>query len=557
MTLSIDLFLWPAPLPERTLWTHGNTTTLSDDVAEASAALWKPAQGSTAEFVLLWREGAALPEARVLAAIIESGVDVAHAGLKQNLGRAWPNLNLLMQDWSMINAPRDHVSTSWRLGLDACLIRRAALLKCGGIDAAFETRTGAGLELGFRLLKLGALIEHRPELEAPARCGNASTRDFYLFLLRHYGKRWAQYALSRRAIGRLAPRAELTALRAAQAASTREEATHGEVMWFPRAPRFEVKNANVSVIIPTLGRYLFLPGALESLQRQSVRPREVVVVDQNPEAEREPQVYEGYDDLNLRVIYQDERGQSLARNGGLESVSGEWVLLFDDDSVAHDNLIEAHLNALCDGRFDTSTGVSLPPQESPESEYQLPLQFRHARLAQTFDTGNSFLRTETARALGGLDRNYDFGPATDLDFGTRLYQSGARIAHNPQAARIHFKAPMGGLRVHGALKYNTDSGMLNPFPPVTLSYYGLRFLTRKQRRERLLLSFATAKMTGPLRRGNTGAKARAMGGMFMMLALLPVKQWRSQRQARVLLQRGPQLLPASTRKSHDTQIEPK
>jgi hypothetical protein len=202
------------------------------------------------------------------------------------------------------------------------------------------------------------------------------------------------------------------------------------------------------------------------------------------------------------------------------------------------------LDALCDERFSVSTGISLPPEDE---KYELPLTFRHPRVSQTFDTGNSFLRVEVARALGGLDRNYDFGPATDMDFGTRLYRSGARIAHNPDAARIHFKAPMGGLRVHGSRKYNTDSELLAPFPPVTLSYYALRYLNRKQRRERLLLGFATSKIPPELRRGNASQKARAFGTLLAMLTLLPIKAANSNKQARRLLARGVQTMPQHAR----------
>src|SRR5207249_3985373 len=156
-----------------------------------------------------------------------------------------------------------------------------------------------------------------------------------------------------------------------------------------------------------------------------------------PSEVRQPESYLGYDDLNLRIIWQDEQGQSLARNTGLAAATSPYVFLLDDDSVAYDDLIEAHLRYVVNGRFQISTGVAYPP---PPNEYQLPARFRYPRVAQTFDTGNSLLSLVTAKQLGGLDRNYDYGPGTDLDFGTRLYLVGQRIVHNPEAVRIHFKA---------------------------------------------------------------------------------------------------------------------
>ncbi|HEX2205698.1 MAG TPA: glycosyltransferase family 2 protein, partial [Longimicrobium sp.] len=308
-------------------------------------------------------------------------------------------------------------------------------------------------------------------------------------------------------------------------------------VWYEPAPP-EVRRAEVSVVIPTLGRYPYLPAALESLRAQTVRPREVVVVDQNPAEERRPEVYEGWDDLGLRVVWQDERGQSLARNTALAAVSHPYVFFFDDDSVAAPDLVERHLRVVLAGRFDVSTGVSYPP---PPTDYRLPEGFAHPRVAQTLDTGNCLMPTALARAMGGLDRNYDFGPGTDADLGTRLYLAGRRIAHTPDAVRVHFKAPMGGLRVHGAHKTNTDAALLAPFPPVTQSYFGLRYLSPRQQRERMLLAFVTSKLARPARRGRPAARAAALLRVALWGLLLPLKWRRSRSRARALLRAGVRL----------------
>ena len=148
-----------------------------------------------------------------------------------------------------------------------------------------------------------------------------------------------------------------------------------------------------------------------------------------------------------------------------------------------------------------------------------------------------------ARETGGLDRNYDFGPGTDLDFGTRLYLSGVRILHNPKATRIHFKAPIGGLRAHGVHKYNTDTGIFDPFPPITQSYYGLRYLSRLQQRERLLVQFATSKFPRGMR-AEDFRKVRNLGKAVRIgfgLLLLPFKWSRSLKGARAMLKEGSRL----------------
>jgi hypothetical protein len=211
--------------------------------------------------------------------------------------------------------------------------------------------------------------------------------------------------------------------------------------------------------------------------------------------------------------------------------------LFDDDSIAYPDLLERHLAQVYSGKYDVSTGVALPP---PPTSYRLPKEFRAPRLSQTLDTGNSLMPMELIRRIGGLDRNFDFGPGADADLGTRLYLAGYRIFHNPDAIRLHFKAP-GGLRVHGAYKYNTDPGLLQPFPPITQSYYALRYLTPRQRRETVLLDLLFNKFPKHMRRFDEVSPFHLLTRLFAFLisvVFLPLKQRRSLSQASKLLRQG-------------------
>lgn len=540
-----DLLLWSDHGEAKIRWLSGQVGYLGHG-RQAAKALNAWVLASRADYLLLWTPERVLPDATLLNHLIEDGVDLAHCGLKQGMGDLWTSLSLVALDWSMINGPSDKPSTSWRLSLDACLIRRDLILQLGGLDAAFSSLAGAGLELGFRYLNKGALIEYRPDLLPDAVGSNSPEpppEDLYVFLLRHFKPHWSRYVALRRTLEKRSLKVERQALSKARSQCAASSIPKGitETVWYSDSSHDHdvLKKVSVSAIIPTLGRYSYLPEALASLSRQTIKPREVIVVDQNPPGSRRPEVYEACVGLNLRVVWQDQQGQSLARNTGLAQATGQYVFLFDDDSIASDALIETHLRAVFGGRFQVSTGASYPPLPN----YQLPPQLRYPRIAQTFDTGNSLLPLTLARQLKGLDRNYDFGPGTDLDFGTRLYLSGARILHNPKATRIHFKAPIGGLRAHGVHKYNTDTGMFDPFPPITQSYYGLRYLSRLQQRERLLIQFATSKFPRGLRPEelrrvrNLGTAVRVGFGLL----LLPFKWSRSLKGAKALVNRGSRL----------------
>lgn len=545
--MQIDLYTWFCEHPTANDWNGGDTYEIPAVWNDIPDFLMRQARKSSAPYFLLGDGRIPLLDLTIVKDLIGKDIDVAHCGLHRGLGKLFSDISLLGFSWDKLNAPDHIASTSWRVGLDACLIRRETFLQVGGLDPVFQSQAGSGLEFGYRSLKLGAIVEHRPEL-CPNDLSDAypepPPHDFYCFIIRHYGIRWARYVYFRRMMRLKHWISEFEGWTSAQKSCSATKAAwsydhHGQAQ-SSSIGYAEANTKRISVIIPTLKRYDYLPDALTSLQSQTIRPFEVIVVDQNPPDTRKPDVYAGFESLNLKIIWQNERGQSLARNTGLAAAQGEYVFMFDDDSIAQPDLLERHLGPVLSGKASVSTGVSLPPITA---DYKLPSAFQFPRLAQTLDTGNVLFPLTLVKIAGGLDRNYDFGPGTDADLGTRLYLLGYRIWHNPEAIRIHYKAEEGGLRVHGARKYNTDPGPFEPFPPITRSYYALRYLTPSEHRENAFLLFLTSKFPASLRNktGKWYLKLKALLLFFLTGLFLPYKFYRSVSQAKTLMAKGVQL----------------
>jgi len=91
---------------------------------------------------------------------------------------------------------------------------------------------------------------------------------------------------------------------------------------------------DISVVICayTEQRWPDLVAAVESVQRQSVAPREIVlVVDHNPALHTRAE-----QQLAVRVVSNtDTQGLSGARNTGIAATGGALVAFLDDDAVAH------------------------------------------------------------------------------------------------------------------------------------------------------------------------------------------------------------------------------
>jgi glycosyltransferase involved in cell wall biosynthesis len=102
----------------------------------------------------------------------------------------------------------------------------------------------------------------------------------------------------------------------------------------------------VSAIIPTYNRARYLTGAIDSVLQQTVRPMELIVVDDGS-SDSTSEILKVYGE-NIRVICKENGGKSSALNLGLKSARGEFIWIFDDDDVALPNCLEKLVGGLAD-----------------------------------------------------------------------------------------------------------------------------------------------------------------------------------------------------------------
>lgn len=198
----------------------------------------------------------------------------------------------------------------------------------------------------------------------------------------------------------------------------------------------------VSVIIPTHDRPALLRDAIVSLERQTVRPDEVVVVDDGS-----PTPVAVDSTLDVRVVRTANAGAAAARNLGVSAASGELLFFLDDDDVfGVDRIrhaIDAHAHhdiVVCaKGSFDDGAPAEhARPGPAPPS------------LQPT--TTRSLLHRTTPHLDATSVRRHVWIPLDDTYLGAEDVEWWIRMAANhPTVGRISSTDTF--VRVHGGVRH--------------------------------------------------------------------------------------------------------
>ncbi len=253
--------------------------------------------------------------------------------------------------------------------------------------------------------------------------------------------------------------------------------------WEPFKSLLLQENPKVSIIIPTLNRYLYLKDVLDDLEQQNYKNFEVIIVDQSEPFQKE--FYTPFK-LDLSVIQQEEKALWLARNTAVKLSKGDYLLLFDDDSRVEANWISNHLKCIDFFKAAISSGVSISKIGD-----KVPENYNFFRVSDQLDTGNVLVKKEVFKTIGLFDRQFEKQRMGDGEFGLRAYLQGFLNVSNPYAKRLHLKVETGGLRQMGSWDAFRTNRLFAPRPIPSVLYLFRTYFGNK------LARFALLKLVPP------------------------------------------------------------
>ena len=108
-----------------------------------------------------------------------------------------------------------------------------------------------------------------------------------------------------------------------------------------------IENPLVSIIIPVYNVAPYLEEALDSVVNQTYTNLEIIIIDDGStdDSYKKCEKYAAKD-TRIRLIHQENKGLSTARNVGLNVMKGDIVAFLDPDDIMHRSLIEIMLSYL-------------------------------------------------------------------------------------------------------------------------------------------------------------------------------------------------------------------
>lgn len=341
------------------------------------------------------------------------------------------------------------------------------------IDNDYKTDVAKQRDLAWTGFQIGYIDLNNVEGIDVWQKTNIPIEDEYRFLNKNFHKAWVLYVLIVRLVTFKNPIIEINAFIKNRKVQRIDYSK--KPFLFEEYDEFKSKliesNPLVSVIIPTLNRYQYLKDVFKDLENQTYKNFEVIAVDQSDPFEED--FYKNWR-LDLKFWYQKEKALWKARNEAIKKSNGDYILLYDDDSLVDKNWIEEHLKCLDYFKADLSSGVSISVIGD-----EVPKHYSYFRWSDQLDTGNVLLKKDVFKKIGLFDQQFEKERMGDGEFGLRVYLNGYKNISNPKAKRIHLKVSEGGLRQMGSWDGWRPKKLFGPRPVPSVLYLSRKYFGNK------------------------------------------------------------------------------
>ena len=183
----------------------------------------------------------------------------------------------------------------------------------------------------------------------------------------------------------------------------------------------------VSIIVPCYNDWQYIEQAVSSALNQTYSNIEVIVVDDGSDL-RTKKVVKKLEPKITRLLTQENKGQSTARNNGIREATGTYILVLDSDDFFEPSFVEKAIVVFLENKnTKIVTCFAKLLFKNHKSYIFRPLGGNITNFLYANDSlGTSLFRKYDWELCGGYDQNMIYG-LEDWEFFIRLLKDGGEV----------------------------------------------------------------------------------------------------------------------------------
>lgn len=198
------------------------------------------------------------------------------------------------------------------------------------------------------------------------------------------------------------------------------------------------KKGRISVIIPVYNGEKYLSEAIDSAIGQTIRPDEIIVVDDGS-TDRTAEICREYGD-KIRYARQENKGAASARNTGVQMAEGEYLSFLDADDLWTENRLRQGLEAIAEDPLIVMAFGLVEEFYSPETDERFRDRYKCSQVPlKGIHPGTLLIRKDDFMRVGLFDESFRTGEF--IDWFNRATDAGLKHAMTNQTQmrrRIHY-----------------------------------------------------------------------------------------------------------------------
>ncbi|MDP3385817.1 MAG: glycosyltransferase family A protein [Eubacteriales bacterium] len=198
------------------------------------------------------------------------------------------------------------------------------------------------------------------------------------------------------------------------------------------------KKGKISVIIPVHNGEKYLSEAIDSVLAQTLRPYEIIVVNDGS-IDKTEDICKGYGD-KIRYASQENKGAASARNTGIKLAEGEYLSFLDADDLWSESRLSQGMEAMKKDPSIAMTFGMVAEFYSPETDEAFRDRYKCQRIPlKGIHPGTLLIRKDDMMRVGLFDETFRTGEF--LDWFNRANDMGLKYLMTDQIQmrrRIHY-----------------------------------------------------------------------------------------------------------------------